>query len=78
MWQTIGIVAVPVLMVLAGLFRQHKEYSDLKSKVDNIAKEFKPNGGSSMKDDMNTVKSEVKVLNVRFDDHLKQHAGQWR
>jgi hypothetical protein len=70
-WEIFGYIAVPTIMVLGALFKQHADFSELKSEVRGIAKEFKPNGGSSLKDD-------VTVLKTKFDDHLKQHAGQWR
>jgi hypothetical protein len=44
----------------------------------SLQNEFKPNGGKSMKDDMNNVKGDIRDINTRLADHLVQHSGQWR
>lgn len=57
-----------------------KQLETLQGQTEDLAyikAQFSRNGGSSIKDDMFELKSSVKVLATRFDDHLKQHAGEW-
>ena len=49
----------------------------LETKIDSVEKQFKPNGGSSLKDDINKLKGDVRDINTKFDTHIQHHNGGW-
>ena len=39
----------------------------------SLMREFRPNGGSSTRDSLNRIESDVRDLRVRMDNHLDNH-----
>lgn len=74
----VGLLLLTLLGMLAGGMRLVFLLGKLHERFGRIEKEFKPNGGSSMKDDMNKLKGDLRDINTKFDAHLTQHAGVWR
>lgn len=79
-WLAYVPLGLLILTLLGGMITAIKlavTGGKLLQRLDDIEKQFKPNGGSSLKDDTNKIKSDLMVLNTRFDDHLKHHTGTW-
>ncbi len=81
--ELIALIAPGVILVLACVGGA-RLFGRLEGKVDHaiervneVEKQFKPNGGSSLKDDMNRLKGDVRDINTKFDAHTHQHNGQW-
>lgn len=80
-WLAYVPLCVLLVMVLGGLVGGAKLavlLGKLIGRLENIEKQFKPNGGSSLKDDVNGLKGDIRDINTKFDAHLAQHSGAWR
>jgi hypothetical protein len=45
----------------------------VKSQVHSLAQDMKPNGGSSTKDQLNRIESDVREVRSKVDDHITWH-----
>ena len=45
----------------------------VKTQVTSMQREFKPNGGSSVRDTLNEIRTDVRELRGRVDDHIDWH-----
>ena len=41
----------------------------------NMAKQFEPNGGSSLRDSINRIESDMRDVRAKVDDHIEWHLG---
>ena len=41
-----------------------------------LMREFKPNGGSSTRDSLNRIETDVRDLRGRLDNHMDNHGGR--
>lgn len=41
-----------------------------------LQREFKPNGGSSTRDSLNRIETDVRDLRTRLDNHMDNHGGR--
>ena len=88
----VGNVGTPLQTLIAGIAlfirslvrKDHKldqlglDMLNLKNEITLVRKEFKPNSGATLKDDMNLLKGDLRDVITKFDAHLNQHAGVWR
>jgi hypothetical protein len=42
----------------------------------SLLKEFRPNGGSTTRDALNRIESDVRDLRTRLDNHMDNHGGR--
>ena len=47
----------------------------LASEIEEIKKQYKPNGGSSMRDAINRIESKLDLVQSNLDKHLGAHEG---
>jgi len=47
----------------------------LASEIEEIKKQYKPNGGSSMRDAINRIESKLDTVQSDLDKHLGAHEG---
>ena len=47
----------------------------LANEIDEIKKQYKPNGGSSMRDAVNRIESKIDKVQSDLDRHLGAHEG---
>jgi type II secretory pathway component PulC len=45
----------------------------VKSQVQSLAQDMQPNGGSSTKDQLNRIESDVREVRNKVDDHITWH-----
>jgi len=45
----------------------------VKAQVTSMQKEFKPNGGNSVRDTLNEIRTDVREVRNRVDDHIEWH-----
>ena len=68
--EIISLVAVSlsiVTAVLGGLMWV------IKAQVTHMRKDLQPNGGSSTKDQLNRIESDVRDVRMKVDDHIGWH-----
>jgi hypothetical protein len=68
--EIISLVAVSlsiVTAVLGGLMWV------IKAQVTSMRKDMQPNGGSSTKDQLNRIESDVREVRSKVDDHITWH-----
>ncbi len=45
----------------------------VKTQVTSMQREFKPNGGSSVRDTLNEIRADVREVRGKVDDHIQWH-----
>ena len=45
----------------------------VKAQVTSMQKEFKPNGGNSVRDTLNEIRADVREVRGKVDDHIEWH-----
>lgn len=48
----------------------------IDSRLGKVLQEFKPNGGSSVKDQLDRIEKKVDQLEVKVDGHINWHMNQ--
>jgi predicted nuclease with TOPRIM domain len=58
-WVPLAVGILSILTILGGIiYRIHKKFTVyIKEEIASVAKEFKPNGGSSLKDQVNRLET---------------------
>jgi len=62
-----GVAVAIVTTLLGGLIWV------VNKQVSTLLAEHKPNGGSSMKDQLNRIESDVNKFSKKLDDHITWH-----
>ena len=63
----VGVAVATVTTLLGGLIWV------VNKQVATLLAEHKPNGGSSMKDQLNRIESDVNKFSKKLDDHITWH-----
>jgi hypothetical protein len=50
----------------------------IKAQVTAMRKDLQPNGGSSVKDQLNRIESDVRDVRMKVDDHIDWHMDNSR
>jgi len=48
----------------------------VKAQVQAMRKDLQPNGGSSTKDQLNRIESDIKEVRSKVDDHITWHLNE--
>ena len=48
----------------------------VKTQVTSMQREFKPNGGSSVRDTLNEIRADVREVRGKVDDHIQWHMDE--
>lgn len=67
----LGIV-LTVLQILLILFGGARFFISLSSRLKKLENEYKPNGGSSMRDAINRIENKLSKLEGQFEQHIKE------
>ena len=62
-----GVATAIVTTLLGGLMWV------VKAQVTSMQKEFKPNGGNSVRDTLNEIRTDVREVRGKVDDHIEWH-----
>ena len=62
-----GVAVAIVTALLGGLMWV------VKAQVTSMQKEFKPNGGNSVRDTLNEIRTDVREVRGKVDDHIEWH-----
>ena len=63
----VGVAVAIVTTLLGGLMWV------VKAQVTSMQKEFKPNGGNSVRDTLNAIHTDVREVRGKVDDHIEWH-----
>ena len=63
----VGVAIAIVTTLLGGLLWV------VKAQVTAMQKEFKPNGGHSVRDTLNEIRTDVREVRGKVDDHIEWH-----
>ena len=63
----VGVAVAIVTTLLGGLMWV------VKAQVTSMQKEFKPNGGNSVRDTLNEIRTDVREVRAKVDDHIEWH-----
>jgi uncharacterized iron-regulated membrane protein len=72
-WVPLAVGILSILTILGGIiYRIHKKFTVyIKEEIATVAKEFKPNGGSSLKDQVNRLETGHNEI-VNEVSHVKE------
>jgi hypothetical protein len=63
----VGVAIAIVTTLLGGLMWV------IRAQVTSMQKEFKPNGGSSVRDTLNEIRTDVREVRGKVDEHINWH-----
>jgi hypothetical protein len=69
---SIGSIAVSIIEVSAILFAGVKFFVKLNARLDKLEEQYKPNGGSSMRDAINRIELKLSKLEGKFEQHVEE------
>jgi hypothetical protein len=70
---SIGSIAVSLIEVGAILFAGIKFFVKLNTRLDRLEEQYKPNGGSSMRDAINRIEVQLSKLEGKFEQHVEEN-----
>lgn len=68
-WATVGALGFEILLILWGISRY---FSKIDHRLHKIENEYRPNGGSSMRDAVNRIENKLSKLEGRFEQHIDE------
>ena len=60
-----------VIELLALFYGGFKAFAKLSSRLERLEEQYRPNGGSSMRDAINRIELKVSKLEGKFEQHLE-------
>ena len=69
-WIPITVGMLTILTIVSGIiYKAHKGFTNfIKDEIKEVTKEFKPNGGSSLKDQVNRLENQHTSLANKVDE----------
>lgn len=68
-----GGVILVVFQIIAILYGAIKLVNKITSRLDKLEEQYKPNGGSSMRDAVNRIELKLSKLDGKFEQHIEEH-----
>ena len=68
-----GGVLLIIFQIIAILYGAIKLVNKITSRLDKLEEQYKPNGGSSMRDAINRIELKVSKLDGKFEQHIEEH-----
>lgn len=68
-----GGVILIVFQIVAILYGAIKLVNKITSRIDKLEEQYKPNGGSSMRDAVNRIELKLSNLDGKFEQHIEEH-----
>jgi len=76
-WSQLIVSSLEIIAVIWAIFkfvnkviRKLDKLDDISARLGTLEAQYKPNGGSSMRDAVNRIEKQVEKLQGRFDTHL--------
>lgn len=70
---TYGQIVTSLIEVGALAFAGVKFFVKLNNRLDKLEEQYKPNGGSSMRDAINRIEAKLNKLEGRFEQHVDEN-----
>jgi hypothetical protein len=67
-----GQILTSIIEIGALLFTGVKFFSKLNTRLDRLEEQYRPNGGSSMKDALNRIELKLAKLEGKFEQHIDE------
>jgi hypothetical protein len=69
---SLGSIAVSLIEVGAILFAGIRFFVKLNVRLDKLEEQYRPNGGSSMRDAVNRIELKLSRLEGKFEQHIEE------
>lgn len=70
---SISSIAVSLIEVGTILFAGIRFFVKLNNRLDKLEEQYKPNGGSSMRDAINRIENKLSKLEGKFEQHVEEN-----
>jgi hypothetical protein len=68
-WLAIVIAGIQISAIIYGGF---KFFNKITARLDKLEEQYKPNGGSSMRDAVNRIELKLSKLEGKFEQHMDE------
>jgi hypothetical protein len=68
-WLAIVIAGIQISAIIYGGF---KLFNKITVRLDKLEEQYKPNGGSSMRDAINRIENKLSKLEGKFEQHVDE------
>lgn len=68
-----GGLLLLTFQIVAILYGAVKLVNRITVRLDKLEEQYKPNGGSSMRDAVNRIELKVSKLDGKFEQHIEEH-----
>ena len=68
-----GGLLLIIFQIVAVLYGAVKLMNKINSRLDKLEEQYRPNGGSSMRDAVNRIELKVSKLDGKFEQHIEEH-----
>jgi len=69
---SLGSIAISLIEVGAILFAGIRFFVKLNVRLDKLEEQYRPNGGSSMRDAINRIELKLSKLEGKFEQHIDE------
>ena len=69
---TWGQILTSGIQVAAVIFAGFRFFTKLTARLDKLEEQYRPNGGSSMRDAINRIENKVSKLEGKFEQHIEE------
>jgi hypothetical protein len=67
-----GQIITAVIEISALLFGGFRFFTKISLRLDRLEEQYKPNGGSSMRDAINRIENKLSKLEGKFEQHVEE------
>lgn len=68
-----GGLLLVIFQIVAILYGAVKLMNKITSRLDKLEEQYRPNGGSSMRDAINRIELKLSKLDGKFEQHIEEH-----
>jgi hypothetical protein len=66
------ITVLAILQISVIIFGGFKFFASMTSRLERVEEQYKPNGGSSMRDAVNRIEVKLSKLEGKFEQHVEE------
>ena len=66
------ITILAILQISVIIFGGFKFFASINSRLERVEEQYKPNGGSSMRDAVNRIEVKLSKLEGKFEQHVEE------
>jgi hypothetical protein len=68
-----GGLLLVIFQIVAILYGAIKLMTKITTRLDKLEEQYRPNGGSSMRDAINRIELNLSKLDGKFEQHIEEH-----